>query len=461
MALSWYTKRKVIIISILLIPVLVYVALYLVSNYEPPTCFDGKRNGGEQGVDCGGGCKRVCTDDVSGLAVLFTRAFKTSDGVYNVLAQVENTNRDIWSPRARYIFNFYNENDALIHTEQGETFIPVLSEFFVFEGPIRLDEAPARIEFVFETGIVWEKAERPENVLVVQNQRLTNAGVSPRLTAVVENDGFLPIEDIEVIAVIKRDNEPIATSRTFIDYLEDDAVQGVTFTWPEQSFIVTEVGQCASPLDAVLVIDRSGSMNDDSENPPQPITDVKNAASGFVEGLENSDRAGVVSFATEASNPVDSILIGNKNSVIQAIDAISITAAAEVGSTNLGDALDKATSLLSSPRFFADKEVPRTIIALTDGRANAPEEPGGEIYAEDKANRAKLGGITLYIIGLGDEVNTSYLERIATSPRHYYGAASRSVLSSIYANIADEICEYETKGPTVVEIYLRTPDIYR
>ena len=35
------------------------------------------------------------------------------------------------------------------------------------------------------------------------------------------------------------------------------------------------------PLDVMLVLDHSGSMDDIGGDPPQPITDVKNAAKAF------------------------------------------------------------------------------------------------------------------------------------------------------------------------------------
>ena len=41
-------------------------------------------------------------------------------------------------------------------------------------------------------------------------------------------------------------------------------------------------------------------MNDDGLDPPQPLSDAKNAAEDFVVRLTNKDRSGLVSFATRA-----------------------------------------------------------------------------------------------------------------------------------------------------------------
>ena len=34
--------------------------IYLGAFQAPPSCFDGKRNGAEEGIDCGGSCAHIC-----------------------------------------------------------------------------------------------------------------------------------------------------------------------------------------------------------------------------------------------------------------------------------------------------------------------------------------------------------------------------------------------------------------
>ena len=56
----WTAKRHLLYLSgflaIILVIVLTIIAPYLRSD---PTCFDGKQNGNEEGVDCGRSCHLI------------------------------------------------------------------------------------------------------------------------------------------------------------------------------------------------------------------------------------------------------------------------------------------------------------------------------------------------------------------------------------------------------------------
>lgn len=74
------------------------------------------------------------------------------------------------------------------------------------------------------------------------------------------------------------------------------------------------------PLDVMLVLDRSGSMDDAGGSPPEPITSAKNAAKLLVDTLDPAqDQVGLVSYATTAS--LDRTLTSNLAAVKTAIDA--------------------------------------------------------------------------------------------------------------------------------------------
>ena len=59
--MTWAAKRQLQYLSgflaIILVIVLIIIAPYLRSD---PTCFDGKQNGNEEGIDCGGSCDLIC-----------------------------------------------------------------------------------------------------------------------------------------------------------------------------------------------------------------------------------------------------------------------------------------------------------------------------------------------------------------------------------------------------------------
>src|SRR5690606_32805107 len=101
----------------------------------------------------------------------------------------------------------------------------------------------------------------------------------------------------EVVATIfDAEGTALASSRTFLDRFTGRTDQQIFFTWPEP--IAKTLRSCELPTDVVVAIDVSGSMNNDQDEPPQPLTAVKEAAARFINRLGEKDQSGVVTFAT-------------------------------------------------------------------------------------------------------------------------------------------------------------------
>lgn len=458
---TWSARRKATYLSIFfgIIFLLIIVPAFFIF-YRQPTCYDGKMNGDEKGVDCGGSCQLLCSADSVEPGIVWSRAFKVKDGVYSAVAYVENRNISS-EAEAAYVFRFYDNNNALITTREGKTFIPKNRTLAVFESDIQTAERmPYRVSFEFVGDIVWKRSFAQEAQINVTNTSITGEDTRPRIDATIQNQSLETIPSVEAVAIVyDSDENAIAASRTFVENLTKDQAVPVTFTWPipfqtrEEICRVSGngvVGNVQESLGVMIAIDRSGSMTALSQNPPQPLTDVKNAALAFVDQLKGSDEIGLVSFATSASAPIDAALSQNYQRVKDSIQRISILPSG-TQYTNLGDGIEKAAQELLSPAKGALTN--KVLIVLTDGEATRPEKPlepsYPSVYAREKAEAAKKSGIELYIIGLGNEVNKTFLESIATTPSHYFAAPSAGDLSTIYNQIAVRICKI---GPSVIEI---------
>ncbi|MCI5108910.1 MAG: hypothetical protein MRY49_03645, partial [Candidatus Pacebacteria bacterium] len=81
---------------------------------------------------------------------------------------------------------------------------------------------------------------------------------------------------------------------------------------------------------------------------------------------------------------------------------------------------------------------------------------GNENFAEEIslefAKTVKGSGTGIYVIGLGNKVNSDYLTKLATSPEYYYPSPSSEDLVRIYREIGTSICK---SGPNVIQIIPR------
>lgn len=458
--MEWAQKRRIIYGTILTVIILVVIGLplyFLV--HETPTCFDGTQNGMESGVDCGGVCSRICENEVAPLVQKWSRAFEITPGVYTAVAYVENPNVNAGVPSITYRFELFDNANNLIATREGETYLAPNDTTAVIETNIATgNQIPARTFFEFTEVPQWHRAENILPNISISRRALIDTETRPRLFATISNlSPVAEYEDIDVTAVIfGTDGNAISASRTIVPRLSPQQHSQLVFTWPLP--FGKRLEQCSAPADIALLIDVSGSMNNEGINPPQPITDATEAARGFIERLNEEDRGGIITFATNAS--VVKQLSRDHEALASSVRAISIDPREEQGVTNIGAGLALAKNELSQIRFSErEKQLTarRVAILLTDGLANAPEDPGGEVYAQSIANELKDSGVTLYTIGLGGGVNETFLEALASKPSLYYQALSSDDLDYIYSIISDAICE---RGPSVIDINVRTLDAF-
>lgn len=428
---------------------LVGVLVYYTSFYQPPTCFDGILNGTEVEVDAGGTCVRVPSSQVMKPNIVWAEVFEVTPGQYNAVAYVENRNQTIGTPDLPYTFSFLSDG-VEVARRSGTAELPPNSVYPLFEGRVFTDDQKVTdVELILGQATDWRPATSIVNQLRTSDLNLRNVDTRPRLEAKLENTSLDTIGDIEVVATIFNDQgTAVAASQTFIDSFFARSSQDIIFTWPNT--IAKTVRSCSIPTSVMLGIDLSGSMNNDQDAPPQPITDALAAASTFIDGLQEADKVGVVTFATEGD--LVQTLTDAHSSVSELVRNLEIDPSEEAGQTNTAAAFTLATAELSSERHST--EARRAFVLLTDGLPTAGGTEEATTAAQTAAQALVNSGADVYVIGLGANVNTEFIRSIASSPGQAYLAPSRADLGRIYASITDSLCEV---GPTKIEVLAKPP----
>ncbi len=191
------------------------------------------------------------------------------------------------------------------------------------------------------------------------------------------------------------------------------------------------------PLDIVLVLDRSSSMNEPASDGSLPLDALKVAAKGFLDAVQlNPDRVGIVEFNNAAS--IVQSLSAERAAIEAAIDAIQAD-----NNTQLSTGIFQARSeilLNSRPNDNDPTEASHVMIVFTDGDTISDDS-----QALREAAQAKQAGIRIITVSLGAAVNAStenLLRSIASNAdEDYFNAPTAADLSDVYDDIGRSVRE--------------------
>lgn len=234
--MSWGTNRRNTVLFVMFLFIIVPVgSIAFIVFYDPPNCFDAKQNGTETGIDCGGSCQLLCNDQVTEPVVLWERAFKVSDGVYNLLAYIENPNPSAFLQETQYVFKIYNEDGVMIGERSGSVSIAPKSARPVIQNNLQtFEQIPARIEFTFTSERIYENTEPKDSLIIIKDEFIENESTSPRVKAKIQNISLKQIKQIDVVILLYDTfDNVLGTSNTFVESLGPEDSKDIVFTWPK------------------------------------------------------------------------------------------------------------------------------------------------------------------------------------------------------------------------------------
>ncbi len=186
---------------------------------------------------------------------------------------------------------------------------------------------------------------------------------------------------------------------------------------------LTVEGEC--PLadgrsDILLLVDTSGSMSGGK------MDAARTAALEFVGQLDYSlNQIGLITFSSDVD--VVQPLTDNPRALIRAIPTLG-----DDSGTNMLGAVQAAANEFAGPR--ARPGARQVIVLLTDGRPN----DGADTIAAITDGFRGLGR-EVYAIGLGLDVDRSFLRGISTSPAYYFESPTEYDLIRVYDTIARRV----------------------
>ncbi|MFA6158628.1 MAG: hypothetical protein WC763_03330 [Candidatus Paceibacterota bacterium] len=232
---SWSNTRKYGYLTALIASIVIFVGVpTLLLLYRAPTCFDGKQNGGESGIDCGGACAKLCLADFAAPHILWSYSTRVAPGVFNAVAYVQNPNQSVQASSMRYLFRLYDDQGLLVAQRTGSAFIPAGQRLAVFEGGIQTgSRSPAKTTFEFTSDPEW-RAGQPFTSLRVTFVDIATS-TSPSAEVRVENQALdRGFSDITAILVLyDKDDNRVTFSKTVISKILPGGSEILYFTWPE------------------------------------------------------------------------------------------------------------------------------------------------------------------------------------------------------------------------------------
>ncbi len=234
--MDWASRRRFIILALIgAVAFAFFIILSITVFYKAPSCSDGIQNQGEAGIDCGGPCPYLCTEQVHAPTVLFTQAISSGTGRTDVIASIENVNAGAAAKDVPYTVTLYGTGQVFIQQVTGTLDLPPATTVPVFIPGIV--SGSQRVVGVFLTidpaAPRWfTMASDPRTIPVVSNTTLGGSDAAPRIDAVLANASVSDLSDVPVIVLVhSAQGDVIAASRTILPSIPAQGQATATFTW--------------------------------------------------------------------------------------------------------------------------------------------------------------------------------------------------------------------------------------
>jgi len=237
--MSRKTKKNVIAFLYIFFLTLFSTAVYFLFLKAPETCFDGKQNQNERGIDCGGVCSLACKENIQGdaLQIREQEFIKGQNNTYDALAKVFNPNGEIGAVSFSYTISLLDVTGAVLDSRTNTAQILPLENKYLLVFNLETQGTPAKVSLQIDD-IVWERfsgyQEKPAVNIYRENYReVSSSAVFSEATGLVSNESSFDFKSLTV-QVILRDasGKPIAINANEMRTMYARENRDFRLTWP-------------------------------------------------------------------------------------------------------------------------------------------------------------------------------------------------------------------------------------
>lgn len=229
-------KQVVYGLFYLFVFILIVAPLYFFVFKPKPTCFDGKQNQKEEGVDCGGPCARFCLPSNLQMIGLADKVnfFRLNKNHLTILARLKNPN-STHGASFKYRLTLYDKLEQALDSYGGETFIYPRQIRYLLLPNVSSSAALTveRIGISFSE-ISWRRLEEfREPRLVLRDQQVKSDEEMMEIDGNITNDDIVDVSRVEVVAVFyNRWKSSIGASRTVLENVRAGETRRFTVVHP-------------------------------------------------------------------------------------------------------------------------------------------------------------------------------------------------------------------------------------
>ena len=235
--MDWRLRKQIIsgLVIFLIFFLISYLIFLTIRGPVAASCFDGKKNQGEEGIDCGGPCPPCEIKYAEPLKIYPTKYLVYSNSI-DIIGLLENPNKNLALKKIKYYFEIYDFDGILkATTTLKETTLEPETKKYLLEinypkpkftlGEIKLKIVePKKEDFI--------KKEKEEIPVSYYNEKIISENGKWKIHLSLFNKSFQK-EEVEIIGLVYNQNNNLIAVGKAKAFLNSQEVQDISVFLPE------------------------------------------------------------------------------------------------------------------------------------------------------------------------------------------------------------------------------------